>query len=214
MNNNMESTIERYIDEHTDDVSPLLDRLTRETEAKTGVSRWSIGKIEGKFLQLLVKISGARQVLEIGTFTGYSALMIAEALPEDGRVTTCEINESYAEIARRYFHQSPHGRKIRLELNPALTTMGNFSEESVDFVFIDADKTGYGRYYDEGLRILRKGGLIFIDNVFWRKKIFSQKFKNKNARAIAELNAKIKSDLRVEKVMLPVRDGVYLIRKR
>jgi len=214
MKEDIGTIIEQYIDEHTDDVSPLLQQLIHETEEKTGRARWSIGKTEGKFLQLLVKISGAKNVIEVGTFTGYSALLIAEALPGDGSLTTCEVDENYAGLAKQYFDRSPHGSKIRLELNPALKTLGKFSSESVDFVFIDADKPAYSQYYDEALRILRRGGLIFVDNVFWRKKIFSPKLKNENARAIASLNAKIKADTRVEKVMLNIRDGVYLIRKR
>ncbi len=214
MNGPIEAAIEQYMNEHTDDVSPLLEQLVRETEEKTGKSNWSIGKIEGKFLQMLVKISRSKNVFEVGTFTGYSALMIAEALPDDGRVTTCEINRAYARIAKRYFDKSPNGYKIRLELNPAHLTLRNVDDESVDFMFIDADKPGYSQYYDEALRILHPGGLIFVDNVFWRQKIFSPKLKNRNARAIAALNAKIKEDNRVEKVMLNVRDGIYLIRKR
>ncbi|MCK4983965.1 MAG: class I SAM-dependent methyltransferase [Desulfobacterales bacterium] len=205
---------EKYIDDHTDDVSPLLRELVEETEEVTGLSRWSIGKVEGKLLQLLVKISGARNAIEIGTFTGYSALIIAEALPEDGRLITCEANEKHAGIALRYFKKSPHGGKIRLELKPAMETLKGIADSSVDFVFIDADKPSYGRYFDEAMRILQTGCLIFVDNVFWRNKIFKQPITNANARAIAAFNEKVKNDDRAEKVMLSVRDGVYLIRKK
>jgi caffeoyl-CoA O-methyltransferase len=209
------STItEKYIEDHTDDISPLLLELVDETEELTGLSRWSIGKVEGKLLQLLVKISGARQVIEIGTFTGYSALIIAEALPEDGRLITCETNEKHAEIALRYFKKSPQGSKIRLELKPAMETLREIADNSVDFVFIDADKPSYGRYFDEAMRMLHAGGLIFVDNVFWRNKIFKQPITNENAKAIAAFNEKVKNDDRAEKVMLNVRDGVYLIRKK
>ncbi len=205
---------EKYIDDHTDDVSPLLRELVEETEEVTGLSRWSIGKVEGKLLQLLVKISGARNAIEIGTFTGYSALIIAEALPVDGRLITCEANEKHAEIALRYFKKSPHGGKIRLELKPAMETLKGIADSSVDFVFIDADKPSYGRYFNEAMRILQTGCLIFVDNVFWRNKIFKQPITNENARAIAAFNEKVKNDDRAEKVMLSVRDGVYLIRKK
>jgi caffeoyl-CoA O-methyltransferase len=206
--------IEKYIDDHTDDISALLLELIDETEEVTGLSRWSIGKVEGKLLQLLVKISGARNAIEIGTFTGYSALIIAEALPEDGRLITCETNPKHAEIALRYFRKSPQGSKIRLELKPAIETLRGIADNSVDFVFIDADKPSYGRYFDEAMRILHAGGLIFVDNVFWRNKIFKQPITNENARAIAAFNEKVKNDDRAEKVMLNVRDGVYLIRKK
>lgn len=206
--------IEKYIEDHTDDISPLLLELLAETEEVTGMSRWSIGKVEGKLLQMLVTISGARNAIEIGTFTGYSALIIAEALPEDGRLITCETNQKHAEIALRYFSKSPQGRKIRLELKPAMETLRGIADNSVDFVFIDADKPSYGRYFDEAMRILHAGCLIFVDNVFWRNKIFKQPITNDNARAIAAFNEKVKNDDRAEKVMLSVRDGVYLIRKK
>jgi predicted O-methyltransferase YrrM len=205
---------EKYIDDQTDDPSPLLSELVRETEAVTGRSWWSIGKVEGKFLQMLVKISGARKAVEIGTFTGYSALIIAAALPEDGRLITCETDEQHAQIALRYFKKSASGSKIRLELRPALETLEQIADNSVDFVFIDADKPSYSRYFDEAMRILQSGGLIFVDNVFWRNKIFKNPITNKNAKAIAAFNAKVKNEDRAEKVMLSVRDGVYLIRKK
>ena len=210
---NLDLIIENYIAEHTDDVSPLLQDLLKETEAITGRSRWSIGPVEGKLMQFLVKISGTRNAVEIGTFTGFSALMIAEALPDDGLLITCESNKEYAEIARRYIQKSPHGRKIRLELKPAMQTLKAVADGSVDFVFIDADKPSYGLYFDEALRMLRAGGIIFVDNVFWRNKIFKRKITNDNALAIAAFNEKVKKERRVEAVMLSVRDGVYLIRK-
>jgi caffeoyl-CoA O-methyltransferase len=206
--------IDKYIEAYTDDISPLLLELIDETEAVTGLSRWSIGKVEGKLMQFLVKVSGARNAIEIGTFTGYSALIIAEALPEDGRLITCETNPQHAEIALRYFQKSPQGSKIHLELKPAMETLREIADNSVDFVFIDADKPSYGRYFDEAMRILQPGCLIFVDNVFWRNKIFKQPITNKNARAIAAFNEKVKNDDRAEKVMLNVRDGVYLIRKK
>lgn len=211
---NLDIIIENYIADHTDDVSPLLQDLMKETEAITERSRWSIGKVEGRLMQLLIKISGTRNAVEIGTFTGYSALMIAEALPDDGLLVTCESHKAYAEIASRYFEKSPHGRKIRLELKPALETLTGIADSSVDFVFIDADKPSYGRYFDEALRILHAGGLIFVDNVFWRNKIFKSKITNENAAAIAAFNQKVRAEGRVEKVMLSVRDGIYLIRKK
>lgn len=214
MEKDLNAFIEKYIDDHTDDISALLLELIDETEEATGLSRWSIGKVEGKLLQMLVKISGARNAIEIGTFTGYSALIIAAALPEDGRLITCETNSKHAEIALRYFRKSPHGSKIRLELKPAMETLGGIADNSVDFVFIDADKPSYGRYFDEAMRIMHTGGFIFVDNVFWRNKIFKPRITNENAKAIAAFNEKVKNDDRAEKVMLNVRDGVYLILKK
>ena len=206
--------IEDYVDAHTDDVSFLLEELMAETENITGRSFWSIGKVEGKLLQLLIKMAGTKRAVEVGTFTGYSALVIAEALPDDGILTTCENSREYADIALRYFNKSPFGRKINLKLGPALQTLRNIPAKSEDFVFIDADKPSYGDYFDEALRILGPGGLIFVDNVFWRNKIFKKKITNENAKAIAAFNEKVRQEDRVEKVMLSIRDGVYLMRKK
>ena len=210
----MAEIIEDYVDAHTDDLSHLLEDLLTETESITGHSRWSIGKVEGKLLQMLIKISNAKRVVEVGTFTGFSALVMAEALPQDGILTTCENSKEYADIAQRYFEKSPYGKRIRLELGPALQSLGAIKDISQDFVFIDADKPSYGNYFDEALRILRSGGLILVDNVFWRHKIFKKKISNENARAIAAFNEKVRQENRVEKVMLSIRDGVYLIRKK
>jgi caffeoyl-CoA O-methyltransferase len=214
MEADMAKIMEDYVDAHTDDPSPILAELLVETENVTGNARWSIGKVEGKMLQLLLKISNSQHAVEVGTFTGYSALVMAEALPEKGILTTCESNKEYADIAMRYFKRSPHGKKIRLKLGPALQTLGGIPANCQDFVFIDADKPSYGSYFDEALRILRPGGLIFVDNVFWRNKIFKKKITNQNARAIADFNEKVRREESVEKVMLSIRDGVYLIRKK
>jgi len=211
---NPDALIQDYIAEHTDALSPLLQDLLKETETITGRSRWSIGNVEGRLMQFLLRACGARSAVEIGTFTGFSALMIAEALPDDGLLVTCESSSAYAEIALRYFKKSPYGHKIRLEMKPALETLKAISDNSVDFVFIDADKPSYGLYFDEALRILRPGGLVFVDNVFWRHKIFKKRISNENAKAIAAFNRKVKNTAGIDKVMLSVRDGIYLIRKR
>jgi caffeoyl-CoA O-methyltransferase len=210
----MVKMIEDYADAHTDDVSLLLEALLAETESITARSRWSIGKVEGKMLQLIIKISNTKKIVEVGTFTGYSALVMAEALPEEGILTTCENSKEYADIALRYFNKSPYGKKIHLKLGPALQSLGEIPDGNQDLVFIDADKPSYGSYFDEALRILRPGGIIFVDNVFWRNKIFKKKITNENAKAIAAFNEKVRREDRVEKVMLSIRDGVYLIRKK
>jgi caffeoyl-CoA O-methyltransferase len=209
-----QEVIAAYIENHTDPLSPLLEELVRETRLRTGRPHWSVGRTEGRLLQMLVGISGARRVVEVGTFTGFSALLMAEALPEDGRLVTCESEPSFAAIAQRFFDRSPHGRKIRLELGPALESLARLPEGAMDFVFIDADKTAYTDYYEQALRLLRAGGLILADNVFWRGRIFKRSPTNPNARAIAAFNDRVGADPRVEKVMLTVRDGCYLIRKK
>ena len=136
MDVDMAEIIESYVDAHTDDLSDLLEDLLAETESITGRSRWSIGKVEGKMLQMLIKISNTKRVVEVGTFTGFSALVMAEALPEDGILTTCETNEAYADIALRYFNKSPYGKKISLRLRAALQTLGEIADNSQDFIFI------------------------------------------------------------------------------
>jgi caffeoyl-CoA O-methyltransferase len=214
MDTDTANSVEDYADAHTDDVPELLKELMAETDALTGRSRWSIGKVEGKLLQLLVKLSRTRRAVEVGTFTGYSALLIAEALPENGVLTTCENTAAYADIALRYFKRSPSGHKINLVRGPALQTLGRMSAGGEDFVFIDADKPSYSDYFDEAVRICRPGGLIVVDNVFWRRKVLNKRTTNANANAIAAFNAKAKRDSRVEKVMLAIRDGVYLLRKK
>ena len=206
--------IEGYVDAHTDDLPDLLEDLLAETESVTGRSRWSIGKVEGKLLQMLIKISNTKRVVEVGTFTGFSALVMAEALPGDGMLTTCESSEAYADIALRYFKKSPYGKKINLKLGAALQTLREIADNSQDFIFIDADKPSYSAYFEEALRILRPGGIVFVDNVFWRNKIFKKKISNENAKAIAAFNEKVNRENRVEKVMLGIRDGIYLIRKK
>jgi caffeoyl-CoA O-methyltransferase len=164
-------------------------------------------------LALLVRLTGARRVLEIGTFTGYSALCMAEALPGNGELITCEIKPEHGDIAQSFFDRSPDGRKIRLQLGPALKTLVNLPAPTwFDFVFIDADKENYVKYYEAVLPRLQAGGLIVADNVLWSGRALSPR--SKTDKAIARFNKHVQRDARIECVMLPVRDGVSLIRKR
>lgn len=203
--------IETYAEDHTGPVSPLLVEVQRKTVEETDGAHMLTGKVVGTLLRLLVQISGARKVVEIGTFTGYSALMMASALPPDGQLLTCELSGEYAGVARKFFDESPHGRKIRIEVGPALGTVEGIPGESVDFVFIDADKKTYRRYYEESLRILKKGGILVVDNVLWYGTVLSPG--DEDSRSIASFNDMVQKDVRVEKVMLTVRDGLYMIRK-
>jgi len=204
--------IEKYVAEHTSPVSPLLEKIEKETYAKTSSPQMLSGKVEDRLLQLLIRISGAKKVVEIGTFTGYSALMMAEGLPEDGELITLEISKEYAKIAKRYFEKSPYADKITLILGPAIDALRDFHDESIDFVFIDADKKLYSLYYKESLRILKKGGLIAVDNTLWNGRVLSPQ--DDNSQAIARFNEMVRRDKGVEKVMLTIRDGLYLIRKK
>jgi caffeoyl-CoA O-methyltransferase len=204
--------IEKYLKEHSGPTSKLLEDLESETYEKTDNPQMLSGKVEGMFLKMLIQISGAKKIVEIGTFTGYSALMMAEGLPHDGNLITCEISEEFASIAERYFQRSPHGKKICIKPGPASQTLRQIPDKSVDFVFIDADKALYHLYYEESIRILKDEGLIVADNTLWSGRALSPK--DSDSRAIASFNRKVQNDERVDKVMLSIRDGIYLIRKR
>jgi predicted O-methyltransferase YrrM len=203
---------EAYASAHTSPMSPLIEEVESFTLAKTPYPNMLTGRVEGRFLQLVTQLSGARQVVEIGTFTGYSALAMAEVLPEGGRVLTIEHNAAHAEIARGFFDRSPGGCRITLRLGEALEVLKTLPEAEADLVFIDADKENYAAYYRESMRILRDGGLILADNALWYGRVFDPK--DGESRAMAEFNELVNADNRAEKLFLTIRDGIYLIRKR
>ena len=170
-----------------------------------------VGLLEGRFLKMLVCLTGAKRVLELGMFTGYSALMMAEGLPEDGRLITCEVDPRAEAIAKKYFAESPHGQKIEVRMGPALETIKTLSGP-LDLVFIDADKANYCNYYEACFPLVKPGGLIIGDNVLWSGKVTDPQ--DENTRAIVAFNDLIQSDPRVENVCLTVRDGMMLAWKR
>ena len=205
--------IEAYCLRHSTARDKLLRELEKYTQRHCDASQMLIGPHEGALLAMLVRLTGARRILEIGTFTGYSALCMAEALPEDGELITSEINPERAEIARSFFARSAHGHMIKLRLGPALDTLASLPAlANFDFVFIDADKENYVNYYEAVLPRLRPCGVIVADNVLWSGRVLAPK--NKTDRAVVKFNNHVRRDPRVECVMLPVRDGVSLIRKR
>ncbi len=169
------------------------------------------GRVEGRLLMLTVKMSGAKNVLECGTFTGYSALSMAEALPEDGKVITCERDPERRKIAEEYFSKSPHGKKIEIRFGDALEFLRK-EDAPFDLVFLDADKERYPEYYEEAVKKLRPGGIIVIDNTLWEGEVL--KPESDAAKAIAQMNDRIVNDSRVENVLLTVRDGIQLVRKK
>jgi caffeoyl-CoA O-methyltransferase len=204
--------IDDYAAAHTSALTPLMTELVAETEGKfPDRSEMLCGQVEGQFLRMLVAISGARRVLEIGTFTGFSALMMAAGLPADGELTTLELDPGHAEFARSYFERSPDGRKVRLVLGPALESLKTLSGP-FEFAFIDADKVNYPNYYEATVPLMSAGGLIAIDNALREGKVL--KPKGEPSRRTAELNDMITRDDRVEHVMLTVRDGIMLARKK
>jgi caffeoyl-CoA O-methyltransferase len=206
-----DTRIERYAAAHSSKEGTLFKRLVKVTREKTKWPQMQVGHVEGTFLKLLVRLTHARRVLEIGTFTGYSALQMAEGLPAAGRLITLDMDPVTTRIAQAFWKQSPAGRKIRLKLGPALTTLKNL-RGPFDLVFIDADKENYLRYWNVCLPKVRPGGLLVVDNVLWSGEVLSPH--DANAHAIAAFNKKILSDRRVELVMLPVRDGITLAVKK
>ncbi|WP_338863983.1 O-methyltransferase [Myxococcus stipitatus] len=202
---------EEYVRAHSVAPSPLFEELKDITLARTSSPGMQVGPVEGAFLKMLVSLTRAGRVLEIGTFTGYSALMMAEGLPDDGELITCDINPETSEIARSFFARSPHGRKIQLKFGPALETLKTL-RGPFDLAFIDADKVNYGAYWDAVVPLVRAGGLLVVDNVLWSGRVVSPE--SDLDHVIAAFNDKVLKDARVEPVMLTVRDGMTLARKR
>jgi caffeoyl-CoA O-methyltransferase len=203
--------IEAYATEHSEPVAPLFDALREETYSSMNDPQMQVGRLEGDVLRILVKLCGARRALEIGMFTGYSGLMIAEGLPEDGTLVTCDVDPKAEAIARRAFARSPVGRKIEIRIGPALETLKTM-KGPLDFVFIDADKENYLAYYEGVLPLLRPGGLIVADNTLWSGRVLAPK--SSSDHAIVRFNEVVARDARVDKVVLTVRDGMTLAVKR
>ena len=166
----VDERVEAYAEERTTPVGELFERLAEETRAETSAPQMMVGRIEGQFLARLVRLSGARRILELGTFTGYSSISMASALPDDGRIITCDIDPEATAIARRYMDESGHGDKIEIRLGPALETIEAL-EGPFDLVFIDADKPSYRDYYEATLPLLAKDGVIIADNVLWSGRV-------------------------------------------
>jgi caffeoyl-CoA O-methyltransferase len=204
--------VEAYAAERTSALPELFERLAEETRAKTTVPEMMVGEVEGRFLGFLVSALRARRVLELGTFTGYSSICMALELPDGGLVTTLDVNEATMEIARRYAAEAGVIERIDYRLGPAIDTLGEL-EGPFDFVFIDADKEGYVDYYEATLPMLADGGLIAADNVLWSGRVVGDDLPD-SGRSIQRFNEHVRRDERVESVMLTVRDGITLIRKR
>jgi caffeoyl-CoA O-methyltransferase len=200
--------IERYAEEHTTPPEQLLADLEAETKATLTYPQMMAGAVQGRFLEFLVYSLGARRVLEIGTYSGYAALSMAEGLPPDGRIDTCEIDEQRAEVARRYIARSAFADRITVHLGPAIETIASLDGE-FDFVFIDADKTGYVDYYEAVLPRLSEHGLIAADNT-----LSGGRAVDGSRPEIVAFNEHVRSDERVISVLLPFRDGVTIIRRR
>ena len=205
--------IDAYAEAHTTPPPELLAELAAETRETMSSPQMLTGTVEGRFLQQLVFGVQAKRVLELGTFTGYSSLSMAMALPEGGHIDTCEVSEEHAEVARRYHARSPYGDRITIHMGPALETIEQLGGEW-DFVFVDADKENYGNYYEALVPRLAPVGLMAIDNTLWSGRVLDGDDDTETTRSIRELNDRIASDDRVVAVQLTVRDGVTLVRRR
>jgi caffeoyl-CoA O-methyltransferase len=204
--------IEAYAAAHTTPHTDLLAELAAETRETLRAPQMLTGSIEGRFLQQLVYALQARRVLEIGTYSGYSALSMAAALPPDGRIDTCEIDERHAEVARRYVERAGYSDRVTVHVGPAMETIGKL-EGTFDLVFIDADKVSYRDYYEAVLPRLNEPGLIAVDNTLWSGAVARDEDPSEDTKALREFNDHVVSDPRVVCVQLTIRDGVTLIRK-
>jgi caffeoyl-CoA O-methyltransferase len=212
MKNLVSEDIEAYAQAHSMPESDLCRALREETQRRMEAPQMLVGPFEGAFLKMMAQLVQATSVLEIGMFTGYSALCFAEALPVNGTVLTCEVDEESAALARQYFAQSPIGKKIEVRMGPALETMRGL-KGPFDLIFIDADKVNYVNYYRRALDLLAQQGVILIDNVLWDGDVLKQPAPDEKTAAIQELNRVVSTDPRVSAVLVTIRDGVLVVRK-
>jgi predicted O-methyltransferase YrrM len=213
---NLDDTLYRYVLDHSLREHPAQAALREATRTHQFASM-QISPEQGQFMAMLVKLIGARRTIEIGVFTGYSALTVALALPDDGTVLACDINDAYTQVGQPYWEQAGVARKIDLRLAPALDTLDAClaagQAGQYDFAFIDADKSGYDGYYERCLQLLRVGGLIAIDNTLWSGKVAAAA-DTLDTAALQALNIKLHADTRVDLSLLPIGDGLTLARKR
>ncbi len=213
----IESHIYDYIIDHSLRDLPVLARLRAETRALP-MGGMQIAPDQGQYMALMVKLLGAKRIVEVGTFTGYSSTVMALALPDDGRIIACDISDEFTRVARRYWAEAGVADKIELRLGPAVETLDGMLADGeagrFDMAFIDADKESYDAYYERCLQLLRPNGLIMVDNVLWTGKVVDAEVQDEGTLAIRALNAKIHTDERVDAVLLSVGDGLTLARKR
>ena len=213
----LEKTLADYIQSISLREADILKQLREET-AKLSMARMQISPEQGQLMALLVQLMGAKKTLEIGVFTGYSALAVALALPDDGKVIACDISEEYTAIAKDFWERAGVSEKIDLRIAPALETLDQLISEgetgSFDLAFIDADKRNYENYYERALTLLRPGGLILIDNVLWSGKVIDPTITDKQTQAIREFNQKLHQDSRISLSLIAIADGLTLALKR
>jgi predicted O-methyltransferase YrrM len=205
----------QYLIDHRSVRDSVLESLAKETEELGPISLMQVAPEQGALMTLLARAIGARSAVEVGTFTGYSALCIARGLPDDGRLLCCDVSEEWTAIGRRHWERAGLADKITLRIGPAVDTLRALpAEPQFDLGFIDADKPNYRHYYEEILKRLRPNGLILLDNVLWMGAVVDAQNREDSTVAIRAINDFVASDPRVESVMLPVSDGLTIIRKR
>ncbi|MGB3622435.1 methyltransferase domain-containing protein [Ketobacter sp. MCCC 1A13808] len=211
------ASISDYVFDNSVRDDPLL-RALREETAQDDMARMQISAEQGQLMALLVKLTGAKRIIEVGTFTGYSSLCMARALPEDGELICCDLSEQWTNIAKRYWQQAQVAQKIKLVLAPAQQTLQTLIDDQqqnqFDLAFIDADKESYDTYYEQCLQLLRSNGVILLDNMLWSGRVADPEFDDEDTLAIRRLNQKLLEDQRVDVSLLTVADGISLIRKR
>lgn len=211
----MTPALEDYITSRSTRRDPLLTELFEETARLGDIKRMQIAELQGTFMSLLTRALGAERAVEIGTFTGYSAISVARALPEHGKLLCCDVSEEWTAIARRYFARAGLEHKIDLRIGPALTTLRALPVEPLfDLGFIDADKENQGRYFEEIFARLKPNGVILLDNVLRDGRVIDEKSQDPSIQAVRAANDAIARDPRVEVAMLPIADGLTLVRKR
>jgi caffeoyl-CoA O-methyltransferase len=207
--------VHEYLVAHGTPPDAVARELIDETKTLGGISLMQVAPEQGAFLTVLTRLIGARRAVEIGTFTGYSSLCIARGLPEDGQLLCCDVSEEWTSVARRYWEKAGVADRIELVIAPAADTLRALpQEQSIDLAFIDADKSGYPVYYEEILARLRPGGVILVDNVLWLGRVADPDADDDQTRAIRSFNDQVAADDRVDRVMLPIADGLTLARKR
>ena len=204
-----------YLVRHGTPPDALLQELIEETRKLGPISMMQIAPEQGAFMTLLARAIGARRAIEVGTFTGYSAISIARGLPDDGRLLCCDVSGEWSAVARRFFEKAGLAHKIELRLAPGIETLRALpATQEVDLAFIDADKPSYPLYYEEILKRLRPGGLLLADNVLWLGRVVDASADDEQTQAIRRFNDLVARDERVDRVMLPIADGLTIARKR
>jgi len=205
--------IEAYAEGHSAAESDVCRQLREETQRTMALPQMVVGPLEGAFLKMMARMVGATRVLEIGTFTGYSALCFAEAIPDDGQVITCDIDLESTALAKTYWAQSAEAHKIELKVGPALETMEKLSGQ-FDVIFVDADKSNYVKYYQKSKRLLSENGVMLIDNVLWNGEVLKRPPPDEDTETIQALNRMVTADTDVYSVLVPIRDGVMIVKPR